>query len=342
MTTAIMQHSHNLQQLVPAGALKDEKHRLTQFVQWLDNTGGNWHAPDLAAYRDVLAARGLKPASISAHLSTIRGRYNALLTDNAVRSHLYSLAPVDASAADRKAFVDETLEQLRNAIEPAKAPVRLVKHQDTADDAHLRLTIEQANSLLEAPGVDTLHGLRDTAIIALMLCTGIREMELCALNVADLRQYLGGALALHVREGKGAKRRLIPYGEMDWCLLYVDKWLALAGIEGGAVFRGFYKGGKHVRANRLSVRAVQDVLARYPLVADGRTVQARPHDLRRTYARRLYDAAVPILAIQQNLAHSDHKTTEGYIGTLDAGTRKPPRLFKPPHLRQLSSLTDLD
>jgi len=56
-----------------------------------------------------------------------------------------------------------------------------------------------------------------------MLCTGIRARGLSALEVKDLRQELGGELALHAREGKGAVERLIPYGELDWRLVVVDK-----------------------------------------------------------------------------------------------------------------------
>ena len=129
--------------------------------------------------------------------------------------------------------------------------MKQITRQDTADSAHLRLTREQAEILLNAPGVDTLQSLRDTAIIALMLCTGIREAELSALDVKDIGQELGGELALHVREGKGAKERLIPYGELDWCLAIVDKWLAAAGISSGPVFFGFYKGFKKHRLGRI-------------------------------------------------------------------------------------------
>jgi site-specific recombinase XerD len=73
--------------------------------------------------------------------------------------------------------------------------------------------------------------LRDTALIALMLCTGVREAGLCALQVRHFRLKLGGALALHVREGKGCAERLVPYGEPEWVLAVVDKWREAAGID---------------------------------------------------------------------------------------------------------------
>jgi integrase/recombinase XerD len=251
-----------------------------------------------------------------------------LLRDNAVRDRLYQMTPPDATPADKKAFVDEALERLKNGTDPATAKVKVKVSQDTPDEKHVRLTKSQASALIDAPGVESLMGLRDTAMIALMLCTGLREMELCKLDVKDLRQSLGGKLALHVREGKGCKERLVPYGQLDFCLAYVEAWLQDAGITSGAVFRGFWKDAKSVRPGRLTVRAVNQMLDRYPISIDGQARTVNPHDCRRTYARRLYEADVDLLAIQQNLGHADHKTTLKYIGELDAGYREPPAVYK--------------
>ena len=91
----------------------------------------------------------------------------------------------------------------------------------------------------------------------------------------------------------------------------------MAGIRDGPVFRGFYRDGQTVRPGRLTVRAVQDVLGAYPIVVDGTLVTVKPHDCRRTYARRLYEAGADVVAIQQNLGHGDLKTTLAYIGALD-------------------------
>jgi site-specific recombinase XerD len=180
-----------------------------------------------------------------------------------------------------------------------------------ADAQHLRLTAAQASRLMAAPGVRSLKGLRDTSLIALMLCTGIREGEASSLEVADLRQRLGGELALHVREGKGCKERLVPYGELQWVLAILDKWLEAAALGQGPAFRGFYKGHRKLRPGRLSVRGIQYLLGDYPVMVDGQLVTVNPHDLRRTYARRLYEAGVDLVAIQQNLGHADVKTTLG-------------------------------
>ena len=70
----------------------------------------------------------------------------------------------------------------------------------------------------------------------------------------------------------------------------------------------------------MSTRAIQMVLERYPV--NGK--QVRPHDLRRTYARSLYDAGMSLLAIKQNLGHSNLRTTEKYIGELGVSERGAP------------------
>ncbi len=320
--------------LVPENAGKDQRHRLSLFTAWLEETGRPWHKPDLAAYRDALTDRGLTASSVAAHLSSIRGRYGRIIKDNEVRERLYDAAAVelarigqDDSPANRKAMVDEILERLANATDPEASRVKVKKHQDRADSEHLRLTKSQAEALLNAPGVDTVKGLRDTAIVAILLCTGIREAELCNLEVRDLRQSLGGELALHVREGKGAKERLVPYGDLSWTLTIVDHWLATAEITTGKVFRAFWRDAASLRDGSLSTRAVEMILASYPIAINGDTVTAKPHDLRRTYARRLYEAGVELVAIQQNLGHADLRTTLGYIGALDADKRRAPAVY---------------
>ena len=141
-----------------------------------------------------------------------------------------------------------------------------------------------------------------------------------------MRQTLRGELALHVREGKGCKERLIPYGELDWVLVIIEAWMRQAGVDGGLVFRGLYKGGK-LRPGPLSVRAIQYILERYPVAINGDLLHVKPHDLRRTYARRLYESGVNVIAIQQNLGHANTKTTLGYIGTLDVDQRRPPAVY---------------
>lgn len=318
--------------LIPANANKDVRSRVGKFCDWLMTTGGKPFEPDLSAYRDVLQGK-LNAATVAAHLSTIRSQYTRLLRDNHLRAELYTLACASLTAqghadtpANRAAFVTEALERLRNAIDAKNSSVTVIKSQDRADAAQTRLTKAQAEALLTAPGVVPLERLRDTALIALLLCTGVREAEAISLDMVDLRQQLGGELALHIRLGKGSKERLIPYGDLSWVLAILDKWLSAADITEGKVFRSFWHGGRVLRGE-LSLRAVENIVGKYPVMIKGTLRHVKPHDLRRTYAHRLYEAGLDLMSISQNLGHASTKTTELYIGELGADKRRAPGVY---------------
>ncbi len=334
--------------IVPAGATGNRLSRLSLFSAWLDAGDRPWHSPDLGAYRDHLLDR-MAPNSAKSHLSTIRARYKEILSDNQTDDLLELLAGQECemrgeenSAANRGAYVARALRRLANGTNPKKSKVKVEAVQDTVDsEVGIRLTRGQADMLLASPGLVPVNKLRDTCILAVMLNTGIRVDELRNLDVDDLRQTLDGRLCLRVRHGKGNKRRAIPWGDGEWVLAYLDKWLARAGISEGAVFRGFYKGNHRMREGRLSVRAIQKTVTRYPVMIAGELTTVHCHDLRRSFARRCYDEGMAIVAIQQNLGHADHKTTARYIGVLDSEQRSPPSLFSPPHWSELDKLADV-
>ena len=329
-TTALTPIADLASFLIPVDADKHTRSRLALFSEWQSGRGKPWYDLDLKAYRDHLTSyRGFAPATISAHLSAVRARYRSLMSNNVLRAQWLTLLGEelrhlgqDDSPANRRALLDEYYTRLTNSIDPAAAPVKQIISQDRPDSAHVRLTQAQAEALMHAPGTDSLPALRDTCVISLLLCTGLREAELCALQVGDLRQELGGKLSLHVRVGKGAKERLVPYGDLVWVLAVVDRWLTRSNIRAGKVLRSFWKGKEKVRGD-LSVRAVEDIVKRYPVSGeDGRTIVVRPHDLRRTYARRQYEIGLDLLSISQNLGHADTKTTLLYIGDLSADQRQ--------------------
>jgi integrase len=299
---------------------KDIRSRVEQFVAWSGDRH-KWWQPDLARYRDDLLEYGLAPSSVSAYVGSVRGQYNKLLTSNELRDRLYAMTDPAMAIADRYAIVEEMSTRLRNAVHPSAAVVRLTKVQDEADTKHLRLTSKQAARLMASPDTSTLLGLRDAAVIALLLCTGIREGELCALDVSDLWGYLGGEPALLVRHGKGDKQRLVPYGDLIWCRDLVGDWMHYAEISEGAVFRGMTRGST-AREKRLTTRSVQRIVRSYPIKVRGQWVEVRPHDLRRTYARLMYEAGVDLMALQQNLGHTKPEITQGYIGQLDGSARR--------------------
>ena len=63
------------------------------------------------------------------------------------------------------------------------------------------------------------------AIVALLLATGLREGEVVKLEIDDLYQTYGGVPALRVKSGKGAKARMVPFGDMLWARQITAFWL---------------------------------------------------------------------------------------------------------------------
>lgn len=316
--------SHDVNKvIVPQTDDKQIRTRMRKYYRWLERDGRNFLQVDLAAYRDHLL-ESMKPASVGVYLATVRNRYRDLIAD---REFLYSLIPDDIAFSERKAYVDEIVERIENGIAARRAPVKTTKVQDRPDSHYLRLEQDEVVDFLSSPDMTTLKGVRDSAVIALLLATGCRAGELTSLHVKDLRVWFGDELALHIRHGKGRKERLIPYGELEWLLEYVDFWMELAGIESGYVFRRVYKNGKSVGKKKLSEYAIELILKSYPIQHKGETVTVKPHDLRRTYARRAFDAGLSVYRIQKNMGHESEQTTKTYIGDLSASERRPPAIY---------------
>jgi len=92
------------------------------------------------------------------------------------------------------------------------------------------------------------------------------------------------------------------------------------------------------QGGRLTVRAVNQVMDKYPIAIEGVQRRVNPHDCRRTYARRLFEAHVDPVVIQQNLGHADLKTMLEYIGALDMEARRPGELYDQPDLSRFAAL----
>jgi site-specific recombinase XerD len=300
--------------------------RVNKFLAWQ----GDVFTPDLAGWRDHLLAEGLSGSTVASYLSTIRRGYRRVLNSQECKAAAtgYAQSKGYVSPEEQRAFVDRLMVKMQLDILPENASVKVIRQPPRPDAGIIRMTRSMANKLIAAPGVDDLKGMRDTALIALLFCTGIREGELVHLEVQDLRHYLNGNLALLVRERKGRRSRLIPYGKLDWCLSIVDLWLDAAGITEGPVFRAVRKGSGSVSQKGLTVRSVELIVSSYPITVEGELVRVKPHDCRKTYAQLQYDAGMELVAIHQNLGHGDISTTLGYIGQLDAHKRAAKSVYR--------------
>jgi len=289
--------------------LKDRVLRLRRFADWLTANGLLWHSPDLTAYARYLCQEWkLSPVSIKAHLSTIRARYRELLAEGTIQAELARQAP-STSPSDQTTYIMRALGRMEKESEPSASLMRIIP----GGTERLTLTREEAFNLIRQPGTQSKSGLRDTAIIATLLGTGIRPIELVGLQVEDIqREDYREARVFHVPPCRGCVERLVPY--LDWGVRgIVEKWLRDARIEAGPVFSGFFR-GEAVRNTPLSRRTVEQILSSYPIEVDGRTVRVKAMDLRRTHARWLYESGEDIRTIRHNLGLKSLDTVEQYLG----------------------------
>jgi len=172
------------------------------------------------------------------------------------------------------------------------------------------LTKRQAQKLLNSPDTSTLKGLRDRAILAVLLGCGLRRSEVATLQVGDVQQREGRWVIVDL-VGKGNRVRTVPMP--SWTKAALDAWLQAVGDPPlGTVFRSVRKGG-HLLGNTMTSQAVADVVKKYAAQCGFGNLAA--HDLRRTFAKLADGGGAKTSQIQLALGHASLKTTEKYLGT---------------------------
>src|SRR6478736_5464506 len=96
------------------------------------------------------------------------------------------------------------------------------------------LSHRQAQALLSAPNITTLRGLRDRAILAVLLGCGLRRSEVAALTFSHLQQRDGRWCIVDL-VGKHGRVRTAPMP--TWVKVAIDAWTSPAEVIEGYVFR---------------------------------------------------------------------------------------------------------
>jgi integrase len=170
------------------------------------------------------------------------------------------------------------------------------------------LTAEQSRALLGAPDVQSLKGLRDRAILALLLGCGLRRGEVADLRMEHLQQREEHWVIADL-VGKAAHIRTVPVP--DWVKAAVDVWVMSAKVTGGRVFRCVNRKGS-VWGGGITEKVIWHVVKRLAVVAG--IPKLSPHDCRRTCARLCHTAGGELEQIQFLLGHVSVETTERYLG----------------------------
>jgi integrase/recombinase XerD len=141
---------------------------------------------------------------------------------------------------------------------------------------------------------------RDRALLQVAYGCGLRLNELLHLRVTDIDS---ARMVIHVRQGKGAKDRLVP---LSLRLLQELRAYWRLGRPRTWLFPGHTADGTMTSSNvrRRFSRLVQKV---------GLTKHCSMHTLRHSYATHLLEAGVDVLTLKALLGHSSLQTTARYL-----------------------------
>jgi len=173
---------------------------------------------------------------------------------------------------------------------------------------------KEVQNLLKQPNKRYPTGLRNKAVMALMLHCGLRISEVVNLTPESINLAKG---KLRVESEERIKGRNLAIPEYLTDLL--DSWDKKR--PDSSFFFSTLKGKK------LSIRYLQQMVGRYAQRA-GINKMVSPHTLRHTYATQYYRQTKDIEALRKILGHSDISTTTIYIALANTDVEKSMKSFR--------------
>jgi len=172
------------------------------------------------------------------------------------------------------------------------------------------LIADDVEAMFEALGNETIWDIQNRAILELFYATGIRLSELIGLNLKDVDFHQSQIRVM----GKGAKERIIPFGNKAGDAL--KAWLDVRSevifqkttkTDSGAVF--LTKKGKRIYPVAVQ-RIVKECIERVSEAS-----KTSPHVLRHSFATHLLNKGADIRIIKELMGHANLTATQVYTST---------------------------
>ena len=180
-----------------------------------------------------------------------------------------------------------------------------------------RLSGEEVRKMRQVIDTSSPKGKRDLALIDCGLFAGLRRSEIAGLTPGDM-VLDNGQWHLKVL-GKARKIRQIPIHPELYASLI--SWMDAASIDFHDQERPLFVSidrWENISASRIDPNVVERITTESAVAARIATPKGKnkltPHDLRRTFAKRIDDNGVALTAIQYLLGHESPDTTARYIG----------------------------
>lgn len=188
------------------------------------------------------------------------------------------------------------------------------------------MQLRSAERLLMSLDISTFPGVRDAAVLSVLMGCGLRLSGVVGLNQSSLvwaEQEGQEWLVIRTRE-KGGRERVVPAPHE--ARLLIRAYLGHAELEG--IDRSLPSGDQvlfvsqrnrsipphqyHGEARRLSARSVRDMVVRYGRRLGIPRDELHPHAMRHLYGTELAEDDVDLLLRKALMGHTDANSTEIY------------------------------
>lgn len=260
------------------------RRNLMQFFKWLSENGVD--APtreDVLRYRDYLR-QTRRPTTVQNYIAVLRIFFDWLEVEGAYP----------------------------NAAKKVKgAKVSRLHKRDPLDD-------DQVKALLKSIRRDTVKGARDYAIVSLMVCAGLRTIEVVRAECSDLTKVRGASSMLV--QGKGHDGDRVPMRIPAVAEKAIRDYWTMAGIDpteqSAPMFRSI---SNQNRGSQLTTKAVSSIVKAALKGAGFDSDRLTAHSLRHTAVTSyLKHNGMNIYKARQFARHTDINTTLIYVHDADA------------------------
>jgi integrase/recombinase XerD len=192
--------------------------------------------------------------------------------------------------------------------------VSLIKQKKTVIETFSR---DQLHAILRQPDQSTFTGFRDYTILLLLIETGIRARELCAITTNDINWQDN----LVKVDGKGYKERQVPM--QTQMKRQLRKYLQVRGrLDTPNLF-------VTIDDTPLTQRQLQNRIAKYGRKANIKGVRCSPHTFRHTFAKMSVQNGADVFSLQAVLGHTSLEMVRNYVNLFSSDVYEKHRKFSP-------------
>ncbi len=262
-------------ELANAHTRKNYMHAVRQFLAWTEGRGLELPQVTPGDVGEYLQDLELAVPTKKLHLAALRRFFDRL-----VNRHVCVINPAATVKSERYSIVE------------GKTP---------------EIGPDPARTLLKSIDVSNPVGLRDRAVLAVLVYTAARVGAVAKLTMKSFK-HDGCQYSLRFSE-KGGKSRAIPVRhDLEQFLL---EYVRAAGIAEGPLFRTANRKTKTLTKNAMTGIDICRMMKRR-LKAAGLPTHFSPHSFRVTTVTDLLEQNVPLEDVQYLAGHSDPRTTRIY------------------------------